>query len=58
MPHPELGSPEVTTNFADPRPFTERHPNLLWIALAIAVIMLGYAALRALRNPLPPEAAS
>ena len=58
MLHPELGSPEVTTNYADPRPFTEKHPNLLWIALATAVVMLGYAALRALHNPLPPGTAS
>jgi hypothetical protein len=55
--HPELGNPEPTSNYADPRPFTERHPNLLWAALAIAVLMLGYAALRALRNPVSPDAA-
>lgn len=47
----ELGPEELTANYADPRPFTERHPNLLWFALAIAVVLLGYAALRALRAP-------
>jgi hypothetical protein len=46
-----LGAEEATSNYADPRPFTERHPNLLWIALAIAVVLLGYAALRAMRTP-------
>jgi hypothetical protein len=46
-----LGAEEATSNYADPRPFTERHPNLLWIALAIAVALLGYAALRAMRTP-------
>lgn len=45
-----LGPEETTSNYADPRPFTERHPNLLWAALAIAVILLGYAALRSLRT--------
>jgi hypothetical protein len=51
MLHPTLGPEELTSNYADPRPFTERHPNLLWFALAIAVVFLGYAALRALRTP-------
>ncbi|HKV64183.1 MAG TPA: DUF3999 family protein [Candidatus Acidoferrum sp.] len=49
--HLGLGVEESTSNYADPRPFTERHPNLLWIALAIAVILLGTAALRAMRTP-------
>jgi len=51
MSHLVLGAEEVTSNYADPRPFTERHPNLLWVALAIAVILLGTAALRAMRTP-------
>jgi hypothetical protein len=38
-------------NYVDPNPFTERHPNLLWAALGLAVILLGYAAVRALRAP-------
>jgi hypothetical protein len=46
-----LGPEETTSNYADPRPFTERHPNLLWIALCVAIVLLGYAALRALRTP-------
>jgi hypothetical protein len=54
MLHPSLGTEEPTSNYADPRPFTERHPNLLWLALAIAVVLLGYAALRALRTPNAP----
>jgi len=49
--HLTLGPEETTTNYADPRPFTERHPNLLWLALGIAIVLLGYAALRALRTP-------
>lgn len=46
-----LGPEEPTSNYADPRPFTERHPNLLWIALGMAVLLLGYAALRAIATP-------
>ena len=49
--HLSLGTEELTANYADPRPFTERHPNLLWIALGLAIALLGYAALRALRTP-------
>jgi hypothetical protein len=46
-----LGAEELTGNYADPRPFTERHPNLLWFALGLAILLLGYAALRAMRTP-------
>jgi len=45
------GPEEATLNYADPRPYTERHPTILWSALAIAVILLAYAAFRALRTP-------
>jgi uncharacterized protein DUF3999 len=51
MAHQGLGAEEATSNYADPRPFTERHPNLLWLALGLAIILLGYAALRAMRTP-------
>jgi hypothetical protein len=51
MAHLGLGAEEATSNYADPRPFTERHPNLLWIALGVAIVLLAYAALRALRTP-------
>ncbi len=40
-----------TQNFVDPRPFTERHPYVLWFAFLVAVAALGYAALRALKSP-------
>jgi hypothetical protein len=46
-----LGEEEATANYLDPRPYTERHPHLLWFALVIAVILLAYAAFRALRTP-------
>jgi hypothetical protein len=55
MFRPSLGAEEVTSNYADPRPYTERHPNLLWIALGVAVALLGFAALRALRTPVSAE---
>jgi len=45
-----LGPEELTRNYVDPRPFTERHPVTLWIALGIAIVLLGLSALRALRG--------
>jgi Protein of unknown function (DUF3999) len=58
MGHASLGAEEATSNYVDPSPFTERHPNLLWAALGLAVILLGYAAVRALRTPNPPGEAN
>jgi hypothetical protein len=46
-----LASEAATANFVDTRPFTERHPYVLWIAFLFAVAALGYAALRALKSP-------
>jgi hypothetical protein len=46
-----VGSEEDTSNYADLRPYTERHPNILSSALGVAVILLAYAAFRALRTP-------
>ena len=46
-----LASEIATANFLDTRPFTERHPYVLWIAFLFAVAALGYAALRALKSP-------
>lgn len=51
-----LGDEEVNAAYADPRPFTERHPVVLWVALAIAIAILGFAALRALRSGPEPRA--
>jgi hypothetical protein len=58
MGQPSLGTEELTSNYLDPSPFTERHSNLLWVALGLAVILLGYAAVRALRAPASPGEAS
>jgi hypothetical protein len=48
-----LGTEEATTNYRDPRPFSERHPSVLWIALAIAIVLIGLTALKTLRTPSP-----
>ena len=38
----------------DQRPFSERHPALLWIALALVIALLGLVALRTARAQTPP----
>jgi hypothetical protein len=37
----------------DDRPFTERHPALLWVALAAVIALLGAIALRSAKR-VPP----
>jgi Protein of unknown function (DUF3999) len=45
-----LGPEEDTANYRDPRPFTERHPELLWSALGVAIFLIGLTAIQALRS--------
>jgi hypothetical protein len=47
---PERVSPEYRPWPAEARPFTERHPEVLWVALIAAICALGVVALRAGRN--------
>lgn len=49
-----LGPEEETANHRDPRPFTERHPEVLWGALALAIVLIGLTALKTLRMPGKP----
>ncbi|MGP8259957.1 MAG: DUF3999 family protein [Acidobacteriaceae bacterium] len=50
----ELGPEALNPNYHAPatplRPFTERHPELLWIALIAAICALGMVALKTARN--------
>lgn len=48
-----LGPEETTANYQDPRPFSERHPSLLWISLGVAIVLIGLTALKTLRAPSP-----
>jgi hypothetical protein len=51
-----LGPEEETANYRDPRPFTERHPELLWSALGAAILLIGLTAIKALRSTGDPAA--
>jgi len=50
-----LANEEENNTYQDPRPFSERHPALLWTALALAAVALGYTALRTMRTPPAPS---
>ncbi len=52
---PEQANPEYQPR-PDERPFTEKHPALLWIALALVVALLGAIALRTAKTTAPPQA--
>jgi hypothetical protein len=45
-----VGAEQENATWRDPRPWTERNPVVLWIALGIAVVALGWLALRSLRQ--------
>ncbi len=49
---PEQGNPSYESR-PDPRPFTERHPVLLWIALLLVIAVLGVIALRSMKRMQP-----
>ena len=46
----KLGPEEINSDWSDPRPWTEQHDVPLWVVLVIAVILLGYSAIRSLRR--------
>jgi hypothetical protein len=50
---PEILNPAYQPR-ADERPFTEKHPVLLWIALGAVIVLLGAIALKSARRSAPP----
>jgi hypothetical protein len=47
---PERLNPDFKPLPAEARPFTERHPEVLWVTLIAVICALGVVALRAARN--------
>jgi hypothetical protein len=45
-----LGATEANPAYRDQAPWSERHPWVLWVALGLAVIVLGGLAVRTLRG--------
>jgi hypothetical protein len=53
-PRATVGAEQMNAAFharPDPRPFTERHPTLLWVALIVVIGLLGLIALRSAKRP-------
>jgi hypothetical protein len=46
----DLGLPSVNEDYVSPEPWSERHPGVLWLALGLATVVLGWLALRSLRR--------
>jgi len=53
-----LGPEEENGGYRDPRPFSERHPAVLWGSLVLAVVLLGYTALRTMKSTPPARQSS
>lgn len=49
---PEQKNPEYQAR-PDQRPFTDRHPGLLWAALILVIVVLGWVALRTAKKTGP-----
>ncbi len=56
--HTELGpeqSNSAYTGRPDERPWSERHPGILWVAIIAAVVILGAMALRSMKRVAPSQ---
>lgn len=49
-----VGPEEMNPDWSDPRPWTEKYDFALWIALSIAVFLIGLTAIRSLRRSASP----
>ncbi len=45
-----VGAELANAGYADPAPWTERHPEVMWLALGLAVVVLGGLAVRTMRR--------
>jgi len=46
----QIGTEEENSDYSDPRPWTEKNGYFLWVVMGIAVLLLGYSAIRSLRR--------
>ena len=46
-----LGTETANATWVDPTPWTERYDAVLWVAMALAAMLLALAAVRTLRAP-------
>ena len=46
----QIGDEEINASYVSPEPWTEQNPSVLWGALLVALLVLGYLAVRSLRQ--------
>jgi len=46
----QIDEEEVNSSYVSPEPWTEQNPGVLWGALLVAFLVLGFLALRSLRQ--------
>jgi hypothetical protein len=51
-----VGPEEENPDYADPKPWTEKNRYFLWVVVGLAVLLLGYSAIRSLRRTSSPAA--
>lgn len=52
----QTGPEEINSAWSDPRPWTESHEYVVWFGVAVAILLLAYTAIHALRSTAPPQA--
>jgi|HubBroStandDraft_1064217.scaffolds.fasta_scaffold01000_2 hypothetical protein len=51
----QAGPEEINSDWSDPRPWTESHEFVVWFGVAVAILLLAYTAIHALRSTAPPQ---
>jgi hypothetical protein len=51
----QAGPEEINSDWSDPRPWTESHEDIVWFGVAVAILLLAYTAIHALRRATPPQ---
>jgi hypothetical protein len=53
-----VAAEQENSKYADPRPWSEQHQVFLWVIMGLAVVLLGYSALRSLRRSSSPASSA
>jgi hypothetical protein len=51
----QAGPEEINSDWSDPRPWTESHEYVVWFGVAVAILLLAYTAIHALRRTASPQ---
>jgi hypothetical protein len=51
----QAGPEEINSNWSDPQPWTESHEYVVWFGVTVAILLLAYTAIHALRRTASPQ---